>query len=678
MAMLLALPAVAYGQSATATPDITVTEDQDSKTIVVTGDGTLNVQVLRSDYDEDNFDTLIDEMQIEGFYEYTIARSYDEGYYVKVVATAQEDGKLPSEEATKTFVMRPYFLMPLPEISFYEDEDGLTCEVTNIGPIFELWVEVNGVEFLSYSGGYEDSHSFYVPRSDVEQVILVDAKNNGASHGDIWQGTSEVYTLAPHVLYASAPEIITVEYADHLIVSAISHEEGALVHLLCDGLEVDNPYQINYSTYEQAYVFSAYAEVPNMQPSEWVDQYVEVPPLPMATPPLFEMVEDVDVYTITAYSNEDGATVHLFFDNGEEVENPYTIERSYDFQIFNFKAYAEVPGMQRSEWTNFTVCIEPFPPIIEQTAAPAISCEVIHHIDGTQHAIVTITPIEPSDIYYIATYIDELGYEDISEGVYDQELCFTETGHYRIIAQATAEGKLTSEWSCIEFVLSTSDPIILYDFEEDGIYYKITSEGKVSVCNATSVYSFSYQGHITIPTTVTHEGVTYKVTGIDEYAFSGCSGLTGVTIGAYVTSIGNHAFYHCSALTEVTLDDYVITLGNNAFDGCTSLTSVTLGKGLNYIGSGAFAGCDALETVNCKAATPPIMADSSCFECYNTATLYVYPAVLDSYQAANYWNQFANIVADDKVSPAAGDVDGDGKTSITDVTSLIEMLLNGN
>ena len=133
----------------------------------------------------------------------------------------------------------------------------------------------------------------------------------------------------------------------------------------------------------------------------------------------------------------------------------------------------------------------------------------------------------------------------------------------------------------------------------------------------------------------------------------------------------------CISLTNVTLGDYVITLGSEAFSGCSNLSSVTLGSGLAQIGANAFYGCDALTSVTCKAATPPVMAASNCFNCYNTATLHVHPAVLDLYQAANYWNQFSNIVAEDKVAPTAGDANGDGKLTVSDVSALIDMLLSG-
>ena len=41
------------------------------------------------------------------------------------------------------------------------------------------------------------------------------------------------------------------------------------------------------------------------------------------------------------------------------------------------------------------------------------------------------------------------------------------------------------------------------------------------------------------------------MTSIGKRAFSGCNGLTSVTIGNGVTSIGEDAFYNCTGLTNI-------------------------------------------------------------------------------------------------------------------------------
>ncbi len=74
------------------------------------------------------------------------------------------------------------------------------------------------------------------------------------------------------------------------------------------------------------------------------------------------------------------------------------------------------------------------------------------------------------------------------------------------------------------------------------------------------------KGDVTIP-----DGVT----SIGDWAFYGCSSLTGVTIGNGVISIGKHAFSSCSSLTGVTIGNGVISIDNYAFKGCSSLKDIT-------------------------------------------------------------------------------------------------------
>ena len=113
--------------------------------------------------------------------------------------------------------------------------------------------------------------------------------------------------------------------------------------------------------------------------------------------------------------------------------------------------------------------------------------------------------------------------------------------------------------------------------EIDGIWYNLITKGKIAevTFKGDSYYSNKYSGSITIPATVTYEGVSYSVTSVGEKAFAWSYGLTSITIPYSVTSIGYYAFGRCPDLTSITIPESVTSIGERAFDdGCESLTDV--------------------------------------------------------------------------------------------------------
>ena len=185
-----------------------------------------------------------------------------------------------------------------------------------------------------------------------------------------------------------------------------------------------------------------------------------------------------------------------------------------------------------------------------------------------------------------------------------------------------------------------------YSFKKNGIYYKITGEGTVSVTYKDGNYN-TYSGRIVIPRTVAFDGVAYTVTAIDHLAFLNCPNLTDVVIPETVTAIGNTAFKNCTSLTSITIPNSVTSMGMYAFQNCTSLTDVVIGSGMTSIGAMAFNGCEDLDrgTITCLAQVPPTINSQNTFDGghYDYTVLYVPQSAYADYQQAQYWGNFYDI-----------------------------------
>lgn len=222
-----------------------------------------------------------------------------------------------------------------------------------------------------------------------------------------------------------------------------------------------------------------------------------------------------------------------------------------------------------------------------------------------------------------------------------------------------------------------------YDMKVDGVCYDINgNEATVTylqyynASNLSSVakynYNIKYSGHVTIPESVTYNGLTYLVTGIGNYAFANCNLLRSISIPNTITYIGNYSFYDCNSLINVPIPNSVTSVGydafyscenlssinlpnsvtiisEDAFGWCPNLTNITIGNSVTSLGVRAFSG-SPLTYITCMAETPPEAngtSGNSTFSSYSNVTLYVPSSSIEAYKTAYVWKDF-KIITDFK------------------------------
>ena len=216
-----------------------------------------------------------------------------------------------------------------------------------------------------------------------------------------------------------------------------------------------------------------------------------------------------------------------------------------------------------------------------------------------------------------------------------------------------------------------------YDVKLDGIFYNLDKENKTA-----SVASYSYyKGAVVIPETISVDGKAYTVTSLGENCFSGCWGLTSITIPNSVTRIGDYCFSSCDGLESIvvesgntvydsrencnaiietatntmlsgcrntTIPNSVTSLGGYCFWGCSGLTSITIPNSVTSLGRYCFYGCSGLTEVHANRETPPATGSGIFEACYSLQTIYVPTGASANYDI-DPWNAY-KIVEEDVLS----------------------------
>ena len=128
--------------------------------------------------------------------------------------------------------------------------------------------------------------------------------------------------------------------------------------------------------------------------------------------------------------------------------------------------------------------------------------------------------------------------------------------------------------------------------EIDGLYYELNTSTRTAALTYQSTTSTNYSelpSAVTIPESVTYNGVPFTVTSITDRAFANCTALESISIPATVTQVGTTKwnqntpyggtlpFYNCTSLKSVRFEDSsdTVYLGvyNYSSGGATSLSS---------------------------------------------------------------------------------------------------------
>jgi len=224
-------------------------------------------------------------------------------------------------------------------------------------------------------------------------------------------------------------------------------------------------------------------------------------------------------------------------------------------------------------------------------------------------------------------------------------------------------------------------------------FYNCTGLTLVQLSNSITIIS---EGAFSGCTGLINISLPSQLDSIGNNAFYGCVGLASIVLPSLLSIIGNSAFYNCTALVSISLPISLQSIGSSAFQGCSNLVfnaddlilnasdllfnafalcsklksvnlinstitklsnslfygcslmnSLTIPVTVTELENGSLTNCSSLSLLKVKNSTPATVL-SNTFSSINKTTcmLHVPSGSLAAYQAAQYWNEFTNIIAD--------------------------------
>ncbi len=144
------------------------------------------------------------------------------------------------------------------------------------------------------------------------------------------------------------------------------------------------------------------------------------------------------------------------------------------------------------------------------------------------------------------------------------------------------------------------------------VYFNITSEEDLTAevtykdGIAEGIPSY-FEGELTIPSKIRHEGKVYTVTAIGPKAFCGADKLTGVIIPNGIVRIGDFAFEGCTSLSKIVFPGNRVAFGEGVFFKCDKIRNISFGSDWKDVNLKMFRWSDSLVSIAIPAKMEKIM-----------------------------------------------------------------------
>lgn len=182
-----------------------------------------------------------------------------------------------------------------------------------------------------------------------------------------------------------------------------------------------------------------------------------------------------------------------------------------------------------------------------------------------------------------------------------------------IIGECAFVGCNNLESMTLPFAGASREAALLYGFAADTVFgYIFDYPEYTGVENAIQYYAKVEGGLKVASFSIPPKLSTVTITDTKKIgfgAFSGCTGLTSITLPDGVTNIGPYAFYGCNGLTDMVIPESMEDIGFMAFGSCESLKTFTwladlnTEKSLYKYGFSILKGCEALESLTLPSAS---------------------------------------------------------------------------